>query len=219
MAIALNPRWPREKLARVGRELSYTWLALNRLPAPNRLFFDRDSANRARREVDGKSKYMIRPEWLGVYQRPWEGGWSAIAVAVDECPVGQRLKRPHGAHIWQAPGSFEDFTPLGVMCHEVGHHVDHALHPEAYSRRNGFAEVADNEDEVSSVEYNVLESFAEAIRLFVTNPTLLKEGRPDRYEYLTKGMGLKPLHDRPWKVVLSKAGVRVQRAVEAWLRG
>lgn len=217
MTVILDPRWPKERLARVGMEMSFAWLTFNRLPLPDRVFFDRKSANDARRAEDPRSKHLLRPEWLGVYQRSWPGGWSAIAVDVAGCHTGAR-QRPNGAEpFWQAPGSFMDFTPLGVFCHEVGHHVDYTLHPKAYSTQNGFQSVVDNEEEISTVEHNVPESFAEAIRLFVANPGLLYEGRPDRYEYLTKGMGLKPLHTLPWRTVLRNAGKRVRAAAEAWI--
>ncbi len=217
MTVVLDPRWPRERLARVGRDISFSWLTLNGLPVPDRVYFDRESANAARRVEDPRSKYMMAPTWLGVYQRTWAGGWSAVAIDVQACHLEAR-QRPSGLKpFWQAPGSFMDFTPVGVFCHEVGHHVDYVLHPKAYSRQNGFQEVVDNEDEVSSVEHNVLESFAEAIRLFITNPDLLRQGRPDRYEYLTKGMGLKPLHNLSWRTVLRNAGKRVVSAAQTWL--
>lgn len=214
----LDPRWPRERLARVGRDLSFAWLTLNGLPLPDRVFFDRESANAARRELDPRSKHFIRPEWLGAHQRAEDNSWSWIAVNVPQCHRKQyHPADKNGRPLIQAPGSFEDFTPLGVMCHEVGHHVDYVLHPSSYSQRNGFEAVVDEEEDVSRIEHNVLESFAEAIRLFVTNPDLLRVGRPDRYEYLTKTIGLKPLHLTPWRSVLRNAGKRVRSAAEAWL--
>ena len=217
MPIVLDPRWPRERLARVGRDISFEWLTANRLPLPDRVYLDREAANAARRQSDPRSKPLLRPEWLGVYQRPWPGGWSAVAVSVSDCPRRQTLRLNGLKAIRQAPGSFTDFSPLGVFCHEVGHHVDYSLHPKGYSRRNGFTDVIDNEEEVSGIEHNVHEAFAEAIRLFVTNPDLLRRGRPDRYEYLTKGMGLKPLHSGSWRLVLARAGKGVRGAVEKWL--
>lgn len=215
MEVVLDPRWPRERLARVGRDVSFTWLTLNRLPLPDRVYFDRESANAARREFDVRSKYMLRPEWLGVYQRRWEGGWSAIAIDVAGVPMQRRVKTPNGS-FWQAPGFAEDFTPYGTFCHEVGHHADYTLHPKAYSAQNGFEDVVLHEEDVSRIEHSVTEAFAEAIRLFIANPNLLREGRPERFEYLTK-MGLKQLHDTPWRVVLSKAGKRVLSAAEKWI--
>lgn len=216
MTVVLDPRWPRERLARVGRDVSFAWLALNRLPPPDRVYFDRESANQAHREADRYSKGMLRPEWLGVYQRRWEGGWSAIAIDVAGAPLMRRVKCPTG-NFWQAPGSYDDFTPFGTMCHEVGHHVDYTLHPKGYSTKNKFEEVVLHEEDISRIEHSATEAFAEAIRLFIANPCLLRDGRPERYEYLTKKVGLKPLHEAPWRVVLSKSGKRIQSAVEAWI--
>lgn len=218
MPVTLDPRWPKERLARVGMDISFAWLTFNHLPLPDRVFFDRKSANNARRAEDPRSKYMMAPEWLGVYQRARNSdGWNAIAVDVEGCHAESRLRPVNGEAFWQAPGSYMDFTPLGVFCHEVGHHVDYVLHPKAYSMQNGFEEIVDNEEEISTVEANVPESFAEAIRLFVTNPDLLRQGRPERYEYLTKGMGLKPLHSHGWKRVLRSAGKRVNAAAAKWI--
>lgn len=217
MTVILDPRWPKERLARVGREISFDWLMLNSLPFPDRIYFDRESANAARRVEDPQSKHLLRPEWLGVYQRTWPGGWNAIAVDVNSCHTERRVRPKTSEPFWHAPGAHIDYTPFGVFCHEVGHHVDYILHPKAYSRQNGFQEVVDNEEEVSGCEHNVLESFAEAIRLFITNPDLLRQGRPDRYEYLTRGMGLKPRHNRGWRVVLRNAGKHVCSSAEAWL--
>jgi hypothetical protein len=197
--------------------MSFAWLAANGLPLPDRVFLDRESANAARRAENPKSKHLLRPEWLGVYQRIWEGGWSAIAVDTANCLMRRRVKPAVGEPFWQAPGAPQDFTPLGVLCHEVGHHVDYILHPKAYSTQNGFQKIVDNEEDVSTAEYNLLESFAEAIRLFITNPMLLAAGRPDRFEYLTKTVGLKPIHMSPWRTVLRRSGARVVTAVEAWL--
>lgn len=215
--IVLDPRWSRARLANAGREMAFAWLALNRLPLPDRVFFDRESANAARRAEDPRSKHLLRPEWLGVYQRTWQGGWSAVAVDVEGCHVSRRVRPANGAPFWQAPGAPQDFTPLGVFCHEIGHHVDHVLDPQTCSKRSGFQAVVDGEEDVSTAEYNLLESFAEAIRLFITNPRLLAEGRPDRFEHLTRTVGLKPLYWSPWRHVLSRAGARVVASTEAWL--
>ncbi len=217
MNVVLDPGWSRRKQALVGRDISFAWLAANRLPLPDRVFFDRDAANTARRAAHSKSKHLLKPEWYGVYQRAWPGGWSAVAVDVAGCPTQRRVNVGSVPPFWQSPGSPQDFTPIGVICHEVGHHVDYTLHPKAYSTVNGFEAVVDGEEDISSVEHNILESFAEAIRLFITNPALLREGRPDRFDYLTRSVGLKPLHGSPWRTVLGKAGKRVLASVERWI--
>ena len=206
MSVALDPRWTPQRSARVGKDLAWSWLTLNRLPLPDELHLDRESAGK-----------FLRKTWLGVHSSKRRR--SRIAVAVDDCDFSGRFDTPNGVFI-QAPGSFEDHSALGVLCHEVGHHVDYTLNPKAYSRSkvSGFADLIDCEAEISDEEYNIHESFAEAIRLFITNPDLLMRGRPARWELLTRQLGLRPLHVKGWKVVLQKAPKYVHSAVEWWLQ-
>ncbi len=203
--IALDPRWSPRRSANVGKELAWAWMSLNRIPLPSVLYLDRESAGR-----------LLKKSWLGVHSS--KGGPSRIAVAVEDCDFSCRFDTPQGVFV-QAPGSFEDHSALGVLCHEVGHHVDYALNPRAYSRSkvSGFSDLIDCEAEVSDEEFNIHESFAEAIRLFVTNPSLLRQGRPARWSLLTDQLGLRPLHKEPWQAVLAKSPRYVHRAVERWL--
>jgi len=197
--VVVDPKWPNARLARVGRDVAFSWLTLNRIRLPDRIYFDRASAGD-----------LIAPTWLGAHLTV--EGFSVVGVSTRDCPRGSRTRS-----IVHAPASFEDFTPYGVLCHEVGHHVDRDLHPAGYSnvRSSGFKKAIDEEMEVSSGESNLHESFAEAIRLFVTNPNLLEVGRPARWEYLRSRY--RPLHDASWRTVLSKASDVVHRAVEEWL--
>lgn len=203
--ITLDPRWSPRRSAQVGKGLTYTWLTLNRLPLPDVLHLDRESAGR-----------MLERAWLGSHHH--KKGVSTISIAVEDIDLSGRFDTPQGVLI-QAPGSFEDYSVIGVLCHEVGHHVDYTLNPKPYSRTkaSGFSSLLDDEEEVSRNEFNVHESFAEAIRLFITNPDLLKRGRPERWEHLTVKLKLKPLHLEHWSVVLQKAPQYVHRAVRAWL--
>ncbi len=203
--ITLDPRWSPRRSAQIGKSLAYSWLALNRFPEPDRLDLDRESAGS-----------FLERAWLGVHSS--KKGVSRIAVAAEDCDFSCRFDTPTGMLI-QAPGSFEDHSALGVLCHEVGHHVDYALNPRAYSRSkvSGFSVAIDDEDEVSRGEFNVHESFAEAIRLFITNPDLLRLGRPIRWEQLVVNLRLRPLHQERWTTVLQKAPKYVHRAVRAWL--
>lgn len=205
MTIPYDPRWSPQRSAQVGRDLAWSWLVLNRLPLPDELYLSREAAGK-----------FLKEEWLGCHST--KGKRSRIAVAVDECDFSNRFDTPRGLYV-HGPGSFEDHTALGVLCHEVGHHVDYALNPKAYSRSkvSGFAELIDCEEEVSGEEFNVHESFAEAIRLFITNPVLLREGRPARWELLTHQLGLRPLHNVSWRAVLAKCPRYLRTAVETWL--
>lgn len=122
---------------------------------------------------------------------------------------------------WSWPRSVEDCTVLGRVCHEVGHHllcyVQHR-HPRTYDGwwKNWCTNVR-HERPVSSHEPDEREAFAEAVRLFVLNPTLLEEGRPGRYGMLTDGLGLEPLVTDHWTDVISTASMLHVKSVEAWI--
>ena len=206
MNVVFDPTWTSRRLAHVGRDISFAWLTRNRFPLPSRLFLSRDSAGG-----------LLERSWLGV--QSYEKGRSKIAVAVEDCELRCRLNTPTGTLI-HAPASFEDYTALGVLCHEVGHLVDYSLNPLTYSMRklNGFQSLVDEEVEISRAEHNVRESFAESIRLFITNPDLLLRGRPRRWDHLVYDLKLKPLHDTRWQTVLQKTPRYVHQAVERWLR-
>jgi hypothetical protein len=215
VTVVVDPRWPNERLARVGQDVSYAWLTLNGFSFPDRVFLDPAQANAWRQATAGKD--LILPEWSGVHLS--EKGVTAVALNLSACLRASRFRMfGNGRWVSQAPGSFEDYTPYGVFCHEVGHHVDYSLHSKGHSKRCGlFLSLVEEEEEVSGFEYNVQESFAEAIRLFVTNPDLLRVGRPLRWDYLTKVLRLKPLHAAPWRRVLSLSAKRVRASVPAWM--
>lgn len=207
MAVVFDPTWGKARLLDVGMLLARQWLHLNRLPYPDRVFLDREQANRARRK-------LLLPHWFGSYQRPWEGGWSAIALDLKKCRPATRVP----GFSWSYPGFKADLTPLGVFCHETGHHVDYTFDPDGISRLRPWRDVVDSEEDVSGYEPNYCESFAEALRLFITNPDLLRVGRPERWEYLTSGLGLMPLHTHTWRRVLQKAHPKFKAAAENWIR-
>ena len=213
MTVVFDPRWPLARLARVGRDLSFGWLALNGLRLPTHLFLDPKEANRWRQGTSGKD--LINQACLGVHLS--EGDVSAVALDLTACLRGSRYRAHDGRITIHAPGSFEDFTPLGVLCHEVGHHVDFQLDRRGFSKRNkAFARALEDEPEVSSVEHNVQESFAEAIRLFITNPSLLEAGRPRRWEFLTKTLRLRPIHQSSWRRVLGRCAQHVRSSAQLW---
>lgn len=211
MAIILDPRWPKRRSARLGRDACFAWLTLNGLPPPGRVFLSLEEANAWR----PPGEPMIMPEWAGSYVRATRSWPSALALNLDGCVAGSAYKDHAGARRVQGAGSPTDFTPYGTFCHEVGHHVDYLLGKA--SRSKAFRRVVEDEPEVSDAEHNVLESFAEAIRLFVTNPDLLRLGRPLRWSYLRKRLQLKPPHACSWRQVTRRQHRCVKRSIERWL--
>lgn len=145
-----------------------------------------------------------------------------VAIDVGKCSFTKRI---HGTH--NHTGGIEDFTPEGVLCHEVGHHVDRVLGTRkrgkgknkgwlSYSKE--WMDLVNEEEEISKFEHNVLESFAEAFRLFITNPDLLRVGRLERYEFFVDKLGWRPIKPMtPWRVVLKGATPAHKRYVERWI--
>lgn len=132
-----------------------------------------------------------------------------ITVNVNRCPLP--VKTP--GFSWRFPGWKADTTPFGVITHELGHHVD-AL--TGHKRLVGWSK----EPPVSSYARGHHEGFAEAVKLFITNPDLLRVGRPIRYATLIE-RGLVPIIDAPWWDVLSARGAheRFKQAAENWIKG
>lgn len=115
---------------------------------------------------------------------------------------------------WTYPGYKADLTAYGIVAHETGHYIAD-YQQMGFSRKMGTCLIG-SEPPVSSYAPNEDEDFAEAIKLFITNPDLLQCGRPERYHYLVDALGLVPIVERPWREVLSKAHPRLIAAAENW---
>lgn len=115
-----------------------------------------------------------------------------------------------GGYSW--PGNVSDRTLAGVMAHEMGHHVHHTD-----SRANDIRRTFPRNRRVTSYEPNADEAFAESFRLFMLNPSLLREGRRERYDYLLR-LDLVPIEHRHWREVLEGAPQRFfDRIEQRWL--
>lgn len=57
------------------------------------------------------------------------------------------------------------------------------------------------DERVSNYEPNACERFAESMKLFLSNPDLLKKSCPKRYEFLIKTIGLIPVVKDSWEQV------------------
>lgn len=106
-----------------------------------------------------------------------------IVVYLPSCAGIARTKRQ-----WSWMGYKVNRTPQGVVAHEFGHYVDDILGWPSHKLSKEF-----RLKKVSGYEPNKEESFAESMKLFITNPDFLKRAFPLRYDFLTKKLGLKPL--------------------------
>lgn len=204
--VAMLPNIDKAELFKRGLKRASSWLERHNLPRPHRIFSSREEANRWRR-------HFMPPTWYGLYLN--ERRSTALVVNVKRCRVATRVP----GWSWSYPGYKSDLTPYGVVCHEFGHHVDYVLGARGglISNRKIWKAVVANEEEVSGYEPNHAEAFAEAFRLFLTNPSLLREGRPERWEFMTHTLGLDPPNTTSWRIVLKHAHPQIVRAAEKWV--
>ena len=111
-----------------------------------------------------------------------------------------------GGAAWSYPGYVIDRTPFGVLAHELGHHIDREWSETKYSYSGNYSKDLQNltqEKPITGYCPNHAEWFAEIFRLFVTNPSLLRNLRPITYKQIR--LRLKPVETRQWATVLARA--------------
>lgn len=175
--------------------------------------------NRIREPARWSDKITARAGYCRLYglYDPKRGGTISVNLKISRPPV----KTP--GFQWTYTGWKADLTAPGILAHEMGHHVDHCIRVSMSKQdwkntRSIWAAVCKSEPRVSSYEPNASEAFAESMKLFVLNPNLLKEGRPNRYKFLTRLLELQPIHDLGWKSVLQHAHPKIISAAEKWIR-
>jgi hypothetical protein len=116
--------------------------------------------------------------------------------------------------VWSYPGNKTDRTASGILFHELGHHVQANIKMDP----DPWREIVDKHkaQAVSGYEPIYDESFAETMRLFSTNPDLLRRGSPLRYEYVTRY--LRPWHSATMDDVLANAPDFIRTNAEKWGR-
>lgn len=94
------------------------------------------------------------------------------------------------------PNHKTDSTAIGVLAHEVGHSVDYYLRTKGVYLVRRYKLITPLEPQVTSYDTTPLERVAEAMRLFILNPDLLRLGRPLSYDILRQH--LTPTVISPW---------------------
>lgn len=100
---------------------------------------------------------------------------------------------------WSFPRYQADLTPLGVLCHEVGHYI-HCC----FGWRKWIKEFRSEQLHLiplTSYEPNTGEAIAESLKVFISNPTLLNCIAPERFDWLSEW--LTPVETRHWRELLS----------------
>lgn len=152
-------------------------------------------------------------------------GWRINSCAYYRPAWGIRLCLPRcaapglGGPAWSWPGYIVDRTPYGVVLHELGHHVDmrlgtgkQGIYWSDFSA--GLKEQAGEKGITSYADVDHAEWFAEAFRLFVTNPDLLRRFRPKTYAGLVEA-GLQPVFEEDWYCRLEAQGAPVRTLEQA----
>jgi hypothetical protein len=197
----LPPRsWPTNKqtLAALGVMLVQDFCGTNEVKLP----MIRDVA-KADWFVGSCAYYRPDTPEVRAYMESLErkGQGPGINVCVDHCG---RPCTEGQARAWSWPGSDTDRTPYGVLAHELGHHVDWLTGgTKGKYWSNYCVEVMEGSGEKSLTNYaaaNPAEWFAEAFRLFVTNPDLLRLLRPKTYAILVSRW--RPVKTQRWDVEL-----------------
>ena len=130
------------------------------------------------------------------YYRP-----QTIHICIPCCsrPAGEVRSRN-----WNWPGSTTDRLPTGVLCHELGHHVDWLTGDNKRAYSSDYStyvfQASGEEKPITSYCDNHAEWFAEMFRLFVTNHALLKALRPGTWKELSRRW--KPISGDDWIVQL-----------------
>lgn len=204
------------KLAVEAQRMCTVFLSQNYLRVPT---FDFDYNPKRHTGIIGSGSGLYTP---GTRQRPLLTNRSTpknglVQVCIANCAVP--VQEP-GMRRWSYPAYKVDRTPVGVVAHEVGHHVAWAvaarMGPKQAEYTRAAWAVARRGKQVSGYEPTLDEAGAETLRLFILNPDLLDHAIPERYKFCTDVLGLKPTEHRAYYKVLGDHPTYVE-AAKRWI--
>jgi hypothetical protein len=112
--------------------------------------------------------------------------------------------------IWSYPGHRVDRTCSGILLHEFSHYIWYLrLRLRSDARRDWKAlvtatrPVSGYECQTSDTPFGAEEAWAETVRVFLSNPSLLSAARPRRFAFIAKHVSVP--HSTPWPQVLGNA--------------
>lgn len=146
------------------------------------------------------------PFHVCAYYRPDLG----VNICLEHCG---RLAPEANCRNWSWPGNVTDREPFGVICHELAHHCDWHRGTKKGRYFSDYGEsIRDRSGEKQLTGYcdNDAEWFAEMMRLYISNPDLLRLVRPKTWALLHNDW--KPATTKPWTAVLGNAPQRVVNA-------
>jgi hypothetical protein len=152
-----------------------------------------------------KTRYGSGGKLFGYYQN------NEIWVNVEDSSKPVRFEGRARSY----PGNKIDRTASGILFHELGHHVQSSKRMDAPLWRSILKTAKD--EAISGYEPVPSEAFAETMRVFSSNPDLLRLGAPRRYAFICQY--IQPWHSSTWREALEGApDFIIQGAMKwAWL--
>jgi hypothetical protein len=189
------------------------FLATNQIPGP--IYFTYEDAFTM--PSDNRTFRMLYRLAGGPLQGTATGWYKDGYVFVNLPKCAKPVANPF-ANRRSYPGNKTDRTPVGVVAHETGHHVEAALYGRRLTPRHGetWRALIKKTKAISGYEPVPSESWAETLRLFILNPDLLKQAVPARYNYVTQEAGLIPHEQRDFRAVLNHHPAYIAN-VESWI--
>lgn len=183
----------KDHLLTAGLELAHEFCKLNGLRTPNII-------------IDN----TLDPSFYGFYQNAYSDFPHMIFINKKLCRPPVRVP----GYDWSFPGFVHDLTPYGILAHEIGHYISDELGKDF---RKNFVKLKSREVNVSDLDdKDVDERMAEAARLFITNPDLLRLGRPKRFSFFSEFYA--PITNKKWKTILKNAHPRIIESAEKWIQ-
>lgn len=181
----------KHELYLLGIQASVQFLMHNKLSIP--IFMTYEAAQTAK--ATPRAILLLRRVAKGPMQGTGTGLYSEGYVFVNVPRTAEPVQAPQYRN-WSWPGWKTDRTAIGVIAHEVGHHV---MEEVSKGRSQAFLEARRADwlrcikgKKVSGYEPVPAEAGAESLRLFILNPDLLRKAIPARYNFICS-LGLKPL--------------------------
>jgi hypothetical protein len=147
-------------------------------------------------------KYETGGTYYGEWHPP-DKIWVNVSAAT--APVTAKSN----PHLWSYPGHKTDRTCSGILLHEMGHHLSGRQVARLWRM------VVKATLPVTSYEPNFNEAWAESMRIFLGNPDLLFQGRPERFDHLIQLFEVP--HKRGWREILFHAPSRIVRSAEKFI--
>ena len=209
----------REALYDIGVQAAQEFLCLQGAEGLDGLLKFHTYAEVANGAVQGRqAEFFKRAVRLGLsgsakgrYTGLYYMGHAFVNVPVTALPVQNPSMRA-----WSWPGWKTDRTAVGVVAHETGHFLVHAL--TLNMRTWGEELKRQPKKPISGYAPTAEEQFAETARLFILNPDLLRKATPWRYDWLIDVSCLKPvlrLLRKGWRKVLNNPAY--DAAAERWI--